>query len=89
VIRERGWLQRPDPNVPKKNAKKKPPEGGFFKCSDKPITWKQQMQEQQLLKQQVLVQQEQQVLVREQPQERVLVQELLLFCHKRPKQKQR
>ena len=45
------------------------------------------MQEQQLLKQQVLVQQEQQVL--EQPQERELVQELLLFCHKRPKQKQR
>jgi len=36
------------------------------------------MQEQRLLMQQV----------REQPQERVLVQELLLFCHKRPRQKQ-
>jgi hypothetical protein len=72
-----------------KKAIKKPPEGGFFKCSDKPITWKQQMQEQQLLKQQVRVQQVRQVQVREQPLERVPVQALLLFCHKRPKQQQR
>jgi len=49
------------------------------------------MQEQRLLKQRALVQrlQMQQELVQEQPQERALAQELLLFCHKQPKQQQR